>query len=165
MSNFYGNTNTGGGGTNDFYNSGGYNQQQQQQQPPQAQNYNYSQWQQQSQQPTPNPQAQQQQPQQANAPAPGAFWNPGATMMGLAAQAATGGVNEKTVMDMTQAIWKSGSASIIPGVDSTMLMLRSYFAVDNHYVKRKMVKILMPFMSKSWKRMVCERMDRLHILF
>jgi hypothetical protein len=159
MSNFYGNS--GGGGGNDFYNGGGYGQQQQQQQyqqqQPAAQNYNYSQWSQQPQQASQQP-SHQQQSTAAPGPAPSAFWNPG-TMMGLAAQAASGGMNEQAVMNMTQAIWKSGSASIIPGVDSTMLMLRSYFAVDNNYVKRKMFKILLPFLSKSWKRMVSASID------
>lgn len=41
---------------------------------------------------------------------------------------------------------------MIPGLESLIQTLRKYFAVDNRYVKRKMTKILFPFLSKHWKR-------------
>ena len=168
----------GGGG---FYNSGGQygggSQQQQfgqQQQPQQSQ---YNQWQQpttttattQQQQ---QPQQQMQQPntqqgqQQQQAPA---FWNPtaanGAASMasnlaaGVMANAAASGGNMNeailgAVLKGGQEAWVSGGARMIPGLESTMQTLRTYFAVDNRYVKRKMQKVLFPFTSKQWRRLV-----------
>jgi hypothetical protein len=153
---------------------GGQKSQQQQQQ----QNYGYSQpnvnqWQPSSptRQQQPMNQAQQR-PQQQQQQAPAAFWNPGAAaaVTGLVAQAASGGLNNEAMLDWAMkggsAAWQSGGASIIPGFDSTMLMLRSYFAVDNRYVKRKMQKLLFPFLSKQWKRKVrTNRKLILHMIY
>lgn len=152
---------------------GQQNQQQQQQQQPQQQNYGYSQpnvnqWQPSSptSQQQPINQAQQR-PQQQQQQAPAAFWNPGtaAAMTGLVAQAASGGLNNEAMLDWAMkggsAAWQSGGASIIPGFDATMLMLRAYFAVDNRYVKRKMQKVLFPFLSKEWKRLVRTKWKRI----
>jgi hypothetical protein len=148
---------------------GGQQSQQQQQQQQQQQNYGYSQpnvnqWQPSSatsqQQPMNQARQRPQQQQQQQQQAPAAFWNPGAAaaVTGLVAQAASGGLNNEAMLDWAMkggsAAWQSGGASIIPGFDSTMLMLRSYFAVDNKYVKRKMQKLLFPFLSKQWKRLV-----------
>ena len=41
-----------------------------------------------------------------------------------------------------------------PGVGRFMGALRVYFAVDNHYVKSKMQRILFPFVFKKWVRTV-----------
>ena len=50
--------------------------------------------------------------------------------------------------------FKSRTAKIVPGLESSMLLLRRYFAVDNYYVKTKILKVLFPFRSKNWKRLV-----------
>jgi hypothetical protein len=42
----------------------------------------------------------------------------------------------------------------IPGLEYVMESLRGYFAVDNRYVKRKMVKVLFPFLNNQWRRSV-----------
>ena len=168
-----GNSNPGGG----FYNSGGgyggdqfQNQQQTQQQP----GYNnFSQWQQQpSSQTNPNNATnnstqqfqQKQQPmpsnntQQSSTP----FWNPttATAVAGFAAQAAAGGFSNDAALDLAgklgSKVWQSGPASMIPGFDRTMHILRSYYAVDNYYVKRKMQKVLFPFFSRQWRRMQTE---------
>jgi hypothetical protein len=172
MSNFYsaggpgGSSNTTGGGG--FYEEGGYNgqqfqNQQQQQQQFQQPGYNndMSQWQQPQQQPQPQNNMQHQQPQQQHPQgtpffaAPQAGGGGGLNVGGIATQAAarymTGqGISE----DDMKHVWESGFARIIPGFDSTMQTLRTYYAVDNNYVKRKMQKVLFPFMSKSWRRTV-----------
>jgi hypothetical protein len=118
-----------------------------------------SQWQQPQQQQQPqNNMHQQQQQQPQGAPffaAPQAGGGGGLNVGGIATQAAarymTGqGISE----DDMKHVWESGFARIIPGFDSTMQTLRSYYAVDNNYVKRKMQKVLFPFVSKSWRRTV-----------
>jgi hypothetical protein len=185
MSNFYqgqdSNTSAMSGG---FY-GGGYGQQQQdpssqQQQQQQTQQQqpgygfqgaNVQQWQ----QPSMQQQQQQQQPhgyypQQTQGQQPvQAFWNQSGgafamqnsavAMAGLAGMAATGGLTSDAMIDWAvrggSAAWKSGGASMIPGMDTAMLMVRPYFSVDNRYVKRKMQKILFPFLSVQWKRSVC----------
>eukprot|EP00980_Cylindrotheca_fusiformis_P029765 scaffold23831_cov127-Cylindrotheca_fusiformis.AAC.4 len=147
---------TGGGG---FYDGGGYNDQQQQQFPNQGQQQQYQQPQQyQSQQPAfsnngmsqwqqPQQQYQQQQPQQSQGGTP-FFGTPAATggggglnMGGIATQAAARYMTGQGLsQDDMKQVWESGFARIIPGFDSTMQTLRTYFAVDNNYVKRKMQK-------------------------
>lgn len=98
-------------------------------------------------------QTQQQQTQQQPA-----FWNPAAaaTMIGSVA-AATGSGND-AMLDLASSAGKtflqSGSARMIPGLEMFMTKLRTYFAVDNYYVKRKMLKIVLPYTSKHWKREV-----------
>ena len=49
---------------------------------------------------------------------------------------------------------KSRTAKFIPGLESSMMLLRNYFAVDNYYVQAKILKVLFPFRSKNWKRVV-----------
>lgn len=44
----------------------------------------------------------------------------------------------------------------IPGLNYVMTQLRSYFAVDNHYVKRKMLRVLFPFLKREWRRLQVE---------
>ena len=157
-------------------------QQQQYSGQPSFANNNYSQWQQPSTTVTPSAaggggsnqqqQAQQQTQQQTKQPAP--FWNPGASgnansganlsntaaslVGGVMAQAATGGLNNEAIMNTLlqggREAWVSGGARMIPGLEAGMLMLRTYFAVDNRYVKRKMQKVLFPFLSKQWRRFV-----------
>lgn len=39
-------------------------------------------------------------------------------------------------------------------MDACMQSLRSYFAIDNKYVKIKLLKLLMPHSFKNWKRQV-----------
>jgi hypothetical protein len=182
--NYYGGGNSSNGqdGGSYYDQSGGYSQQQQQdQQQQQQQQSGYSaggyaapnnqQWQQpqytqQQQQPQQRQQsqpyaAQQQfgasQGQPAAAPA---FWNPAtaATVTALAGSMANTGFSNDAMLDLASSAGKSflknGSARMVPGLESTMLALRSYYAVDNRYVMRKMQKILMPFLSKNWRREV-----------
>ena len=68
--------------------------------------------------------------------------------------AVAGSISGDTVMEMSKGFIQSGTAKMIPGLESAMLMLRCYFAVDNNYVKMKMFKVLFPFTSKHWKRIV-----------
>jgi hypothetical protein len=87
------------------------------------------------------------------------FWNPAtaATMAAVAGSiSGSGGFSNDTMLDLASSAGKSflqsGSARMIPGLESTMLTLRHYFAVDNKYVLRKMQKVLFPFLSKQWQR-------------
>jgi hypothetical protein len=86
------------------------------------------------------------------------FWSPNVQQAatqaaaGFMAQAATGNLTSEKVltqgMDEIQKAFGGG----IPGMNYVMRMLRSYFAVDNRYVKRKMLKVLFPFTNKQWRR-------------
>ena len=175
MANFYDYNNNGsqqkGGDSGDFY-GGGYNQQQQQQQQqqqPGGGNFGYGggNAQQQWSQPQSDPmqpyqgQQQQQQPQQQ-----GFFSQQGvASVMSnpnvMAAMA--GGFNNDTMFKIAsegaENMWKSGAGQFIPGLETSMLTLRRYFAVDNYYVKAKILKVLFPFRSKNWKRIVSLHYD------
>lgn len=182
--NYYGGGNSSNGqdGGSYYDQSGGYSQQQQQDQQQQQQQPGYSsggyasqnnqQWQQpqysqqQAQQPgQPQPYAARQQQQfSANqgqtAAAPVNFWNPAtaATVTALAGSMASTGFSNDAMLDLASSAGKSflqnGSARMVPGLESTMLALRSYYAVDNKYVVRKMQKVLVPFLSKNWRREV-----------
>ena len=169
-----GNNTAGSGYNNNTYNSGGnafsggigsssYGQQQQTQQQ-QQQSSSTQQQQQYNQQ----PQQQQFQQQQQSAPTStnamdGAmnFWNPALTM---AAQAAvTGKVGDSSAMmnvaeSMGKDFLQKGWTKAIPGLERSMIGLRPYFAVDNGYVKRKMIKVLFPFIYRDWARQ--ETMDQ-----
>jgi len=86
------------------------------------------------------------------------FWTPNVQQAatqaaaGFMAQAATGNLTSEKVltkgMDEIQKAFGGG----IPGMNYVMIKLRSYFAVDNHYVKRKMIKVLFPFLNRHWRR-------------
>jgi hypothetical protein len=82
-----------------------------------------------------------------------AFWNPAAAASVIAA---TTGGNSNAMLDLAssagKSFFQSSSARMIPGLELLMQTLRTYFAVDNAYVKTKMLKILIPFRSKHWKR-------------
>lgn len=151
----------GGSSTADGSGSGGYNNYSdfsgsmgQSSQPVQHQQTSA---QQQFQQPT-QPQQQQSQTTTSNNNAmDGAmnFWNPA---MSMAAQAAvTGKVGDSAaMMGMAENIGKDflqkGWAKAVPGLERSMVGLRPYFAVDNGYVKRKMIKVLFPFIYRDWAR-------------
>jgi len=68
--------------------------------------------------------------------------------VGFMAQAATGNITIEKVLDP--------EIDEIPGMKYIMGQLRSYFAVDNRYVKRKMLIVLFPFINKEWRREVQE---------
>ena len=175
MANFYdynnsGGQQTGGGNSGGGFYDGGFNQQQQQQpQQPGGGSYGYGganngqqqQWsQQQQQQPYPGQQQQQAQPQQ-----PGFFSQQGvASVMANpnVMAAMSGGLNNDAMFKIASAgaenMWKSGAGKFIPGLETSMLTLRRYFAVDNYYVKAKILKVLFPFRSKNWKRVVSTAM-------
>ena len=87
------------------------------------------------------------------------LWNPAtaATMVAMAGSGAAGMSND-AMFDLASTAGKSflqsGTARMVPGVESTMQMLRHYFAVDNRYVQLKMRKVLFPFFDKQWARVV-----------
>jgi len=166
MSNFYtSNQQSGGGG---FYNQqshdaygeqqpfGGYSNPNTAQQQQQQQQWQSSTQQQSQQQATSQPQ--QQQPQNESTGTP--FWNPSMAMAAVAGSMANSGpgFSNDAMLDFASTAGKTflqgGSARMIPGLESAMLTLRSYFAVDNKYVLTKMKKILVPFLSKQWRRQV-----------
>mmetsp|Transcript_33336 Transcript_33336/g.56497 ORF Transcript_33336/g.56497 Transcript_33336/m.56497 type:complete len:344 (-) Transcript_33336:73-1104(-) len=148
-----GSNNAGGGynnnfGSNDNFFSGGMGQQQQPQQSTTSQ---------------PQQQQQQQQQQQTSAN-PNAMsggmnnlFNP-AMAMAAANAVATGKMGDNTVMmNMAESMGKqfleTGWAKAVPGLERSMVGLRPYFAVDNKYVKRKMLRVLFPFAFRnSWAR-------------
>ena len=172
---FYNQSSNPGGG---FYNSGGYGDQysQQSEQKSQQSTYqqssfqqpqqpgNFQQWapsnkqnpqSQQSAQPV-QPQQMMQQQQQQQHPASGQqqnFWNSANTMAvaGLAAQAMSGGM---TMDQMINFVPMPPVQENVAHFNRIMLTLRAYFAVDNRYVQLKMRKVLFPFVSKQWRRMV-----------
>jgi hypothetical protein len=174
---YYGNPNSGG-----FYGGsqqGGFQQQQQQQQnqPP----FNANQWQQPQAQQSQNysygnqnqthaslgtgsddmlMHQQLQQPTTAALQQTPSFWNPAAaaTMAAVAGSVAHGGFSNDVTVDLAanaaKSFFASGTARMVPGLESSMLSLRTYFAVDNVYVVRKMKRILFPFLTKHWQRTV-----------
>lgn len=102
----------------------------------------------------------QQQQKQQQQQQPG-VWNPAtaAVMANVAGSMMSGGgLNNDVVFDSIssagQTFFRQGTARMIPGLESTVLLLRNYFAVDNRYVVRKMQKVLLPFLSKHWQRQV-----------
>jgi YIF1 len=177
---YYGQQQSSYSGSSQQYNATNQQYGQQQQQPPQQsqqQQYGYqnsygdnSGWQQQQQ-----PQQQSQtygtsqynqpqtpQPATASVAAP-TFWNPStaASMAVAATTMASGGtLSNDAMLDFANAAGKSffqsGTAQMIPGLESSMLTLRSYFAVDNRYVIRKMKRFLLPILSdkQGWQRQV-----------
>ena len=171
---YYSNTNN--NNSNDFYSSSGNNN-------PYAQPTQQSSNQQQQYQPQYQPQQQQQQQQQQTQPSlfssfttPNqpdsntsnpmpSLWNPTmATQLASAAIASSTGVvgtngknNEaiyKMGLQMGSTFLDQGTARLIPGLETFMRTLRVYFAVDNGYVKRKMMRVLCSFFCKSWSRLV-----------
>ena len=91
------------------------------------------------------------------------FWNPTTAMaMSTVANAAAtgkiGDVNSQVMIGMAESMGKqfleTGWAKAVPGLERSMVALRVYFAVDNLYVKRKIVKVLFPFAFRDWRRQV-----------
>lgn len=173
MSGFY-NTTGGTGGGPGMYNSGGGTYGKQQQTQPQHSGFttnsnDMSQWQTSSQQPsqfqsqtrqggqsTSYGQAPQQQQQQFGQPSFFTGMQQQGTQVAtqLVAEFATGNLtSEKISEKFIEGIGK-GFGGGIPGLEYVMGSLRSYFAVDNRYVKRKMAKVLFPFLNKNWQRVV-----------
>ena len=79
-----------------------------------------------------------------------------AAAMGMVSSLATGqGLpNEMLASEAKKVGEQFFQTSIFPGFHTFMIMLRSYFAVDNRYVMLKMKRVLFPFISKHWKRNV-----------
>lgn len=85
------------------------------------------------------------------------FWNPAMTMAANAAvSGGIGDMNSQVMMNVAESMGKEflqkGWAKAVPGLERSMLGLRPYFAVDNSYVKRKMTKVLFPFLFRDWAR-------------
>jgi hypothetical protein len=105
---------------------------------------------------------QQQQGLQTQQQQPPSFWNPAtaATVAAVAGSMANNGagMNSDAMLNLAstagQSFLQNSAARMVPGLESTMLTLRAYFAVDNRYVVKKMKKVLFPFMDKQWRRMV-----------
>jgi YIF1 len=142
MADYYGNYNHGSqqsGGSSGFYGGGGgFNQDQ----GGGFGGYGAQQWQQPQSDPMQSYGGGQQQQQQSQPN----YFTP------LAAVA--GSISNDQMMQIGKGFLQSGTARMVPGLESAMLMLRSYFAVDNNYVKIKIQKVLFPFRSKHWKRTV-----------
>lgn len=153
----YNNYNAGGGSSDAFSGNMGssstsYPQTQQMQQPSAT-----------SQQQQPQQQQQQQAPSNPNSMDNTMnnamnFWNPA---MNMAAKAAVtgnlgGDVNSAVMMNVAESMGKDflekGWAKAVPGLERSMVKLRPYFAVDNSYVKKKMTKVLFPFLFREWAR-------------
>ena len=126
------------------------------QQQQQQQQHSYHTWQQQR--------KQTKQQQQASA----AFvWGPAiaaaiSTVAGSVARSSTGFFNDAVINSVSaigESFFKEGMARMIPGLESTMLLLQSYFAVDNRYVFKKTQKVLFPFTSRYWHRQVRLKMN------
>jgi len=88
-------------------------------------------------------QSQQQQQQQQTQPFWGSNASAGSSVQQVVAQQA---LNEG--LRRIENAFEIG----IPGLNYVMGTLRPYFAVDNRYVKRKMLNVLFPFLSKEWRR-------------
>ena len=76
--------------------------------------------------------------------------------MTTATMAAVAGGNTDAALNLVstagKSFFQSQTASMVPGVTSSLQTLRTYFAVDNRYVVRKMKKLLLPYASRQWKR-------------
>jgi hypothetical protein len=154
----YSDQQSGNGGSGSY---AGYQRHQQQPNPPPQQAFQQNQYGSGNTQQWTAPQPQQQSAQQASTKTQQqqqAFWNPAAAASVMSLAAGSGFSND-TMLDLAsnagKSFFQSGSARMIPGLETTMGKLRVYFAVDNRYVKRKMQKVLFPFLSKHWKREVC----------
>ena len=121
----------------------------------------------------PSQQSQQQQPS-SSIPIP-SLWNPNPVMATALSNVASnvvnnvvkggGGNGEGTNNSTNEAMYRYGiqvtnqflgesTARLIPGLETFMKTLRIYFAVDNGYVKRKMMRVLFSFLYKNWMRLV-----------
>jgi hypothetical protein len=72
----------------------------------------------------------------------------------IVADFATGNLTGEKISEKLMDGIGKGFGGGIPGLEYVMGSLRGYFAVDNRYVKRKMAKLLFPFLNKQWKRVV-----------
>mmetsp|Transcript_25283 Transcript_25283/g.31158 ORF Transcript_25283/g.31158 Transcript_25283/m.31158 type:complete len:358 (+) Transcript_25283:155-1228(+) len=101
-------------------------------------------------------------PNTAAASATPAFWNPAmASTIASAAINASGNMNNpNTMIDLSMKMGHTfldqGTARMIPGLERFMRNLRVYFAVDNGYVKRKMLRVLGSVFFKNWNRIHLE---------
>lgn len=95
----------------------------------------------------------QQPPQHSQQPPAQTFWNP-ATAMSAAAAFTSSDSNAmyNVAESMGKQFLETGVAKAVPGLERSLLALRPYFAVDNSYVKAKMVRVLFPFLSRDWAR-------------
>ncbi len=94
------------------------------------------------------PSSSQAQPQQPSIPNMPNIFTPGvaSTFAGLASN------NPDAMMNIGRTFLDQGTAKMIPGLERTMTSLRVYFAVDNKYVQKKMLRVLFSFFFKHWTR-------------
>lgn len=82
----------------------------------------------------------------------------------LVADFATGNLTGQKIGEKLMDGIGKGFGGGIPGLEYVMGSLRGYFAVDNRYVKRKMMKVLFPFLNKQWQRAVSSCLQPRHNL-
>ena len=113
---------------------------------------------------------QQNQPMNQNQAAGGTtpFWNPAmastfaSVATSAAASAALNGTsqNPNAMLDLGlkagHTFLDQGTARMIPGLEKLMRQLRGYFAVNNKYVKRKMMRVLFSFCYRDWQRLTVD---------
>lgn len=80
------------------------------------------------------------------------FWDPNA-IMGVAKVAGAIAGNGQSILDIAPSMIANP-----PSVDgwfaSITAPLKPYFAVDNRYVGKKLAKVLVPYLSSNWERLV-----------
>ena len=98
-------------------------------------------------------------PSQPTQPQQQSLFNPAMAAAAIS-NVAAGGFTADSIYDggskMVEGFLDQSTARLIPGLDLFMRTLRVYFAVDNRFVKRKIQRVLFPFISKDWERLVSE---------
>jgi hypothetical protein len=108
------------------------------------------------QQQQPPQQQQQQQPSQFQQQSQ-TFWNPTTAISAAAAFSSSDSTAMYNVAEsMGKQFLETGWAKAVPGLERSMLALRPYFAVDNGYVKKKMGRVLFPFVYRDWARLTAD---------
>ncbi|EJK45505.1 hypothetical protein THAOC_35879 [Thalassiosira oceanica] len=89
-------------------------------------------------------------------------FNPANIAMAANAAKVIGGGNvDQAAKDFLDDGW----AKLIPFLERSLIALRPYFALDNGYVKRKMFRVLFPFLHKQWAREIQEQNPDLSVVY
>ena len=89
-------------------------------------------------------------------------FNPANIAMAANAAKVIGGGNvDQAAKDFLDDGW----AKLIPFLERSLVALRPYFALDNGYVKRKMIRVLFPFLHKEWAREIQEQRPDLTVVY
>jgi hypothetical protein len=81
------------------------------------------------------------------------IWNTNMVSMAAAAASSNPDAMFSMAQKATHTFLDQGTARMIPGLERLMSTLRLYFAVDNNYVKKKMMRVLFSPFYKHWARM------------